>query len=62
MKMRNYGLSEERVCRIHLTMELLKNKVGNKDIKKYSTYEVGGYYIVDSKKYKMLSVWKINRR
>ena len=56
MKMRNYGLLEEQVLDVfnHGTIE--KQGGCNKAIKKYSIYEVKVYYIVDSKKYKILLV------
>jgi len=61
-KMKSFGLSEIQVLDAfnHGTME--KRGGGYNAIKKYSTYEVGVYYVISENKYKIISVWKRFRR
>lgn len=61
-KMRSWGLSESQALDAfnHGTVE--KRGGGYNAIKRYSSYEVGVYYILDFGKYKILSVWKRDRR
>lgn len=61
-KMKSYGLSETQVLDAFNHGRVEKRGGGNNAIKQYSTYEVGVYYVVDSNKYKIISVWKRSRR
>lgn len=61
-KMKIFGLSESQVLDAFNKGIVEKKGGGYNAIKKYSTYEVGVYYTVKSNIYKIVSVWKRNRR
>jgi len=62
-KMKTNGVSEHQALDTFNSGKVEKYGFGMNVIKKHSDYEIGVFYIVDnSKKYKILSVWKRARR
>jgi len=62
-KMKTNKVSEHQALDAFNSGKGEKYGFGMNVIKKYSGYEIGVFYIVDSsKKYKILSVWKRARR
>lgn len=61
-KMINLGLSESVIADVFNNGEEIKGKNGM--VKKYSSYEVGLFYVVDdiTEEYKITAVWKKQRR
>jgi len=61
-KMKYWGVSEFQVLDAFNSGTVEKRGAGNNAIKKYAGYEVGVFYVTEFGKYKILSVWKRNRR
>jgi len=62
-KMKTHGVSEHQALDAFNSGKVEKYGLGMNVIKKYSGYEIGVFYVVDTfKKYKILSVWKRLRR
>jgi len=62
-KMKTNGVSEHQALDTFNSGKVEKYGFGMNVIKKYASYKIGVFYIVDnSKKYKILSVWKRARR
>lgn len=63
-KMKDLGLSEALVLDVYNTGESEKSNIdGFNAVKKFPGYEIGVYYNRDSRGvYKIISVWKRNRR
>ena len=64
-KMKQWQLSESQVLDAYNSGDVEKSKFGGWNaIKKYQGYEIGVYYVKDGQtgQYKIVSVWKRNRR
>jgi len=61
-KMKYWGISESQALDTFNSGAVEKRGGGNNAIKKYAGYEIGVYYVTELGKYKILSVWKRNRR